>query len=133
MKRKIRLIHCLCYALAGLAIFFFAAYQFGLFGANQAVKVFEILSDAFLMPGVLLSGVAAISWTGSLGTYDMIGYGMQTLFFFIPKVNEKRAKTFYDYRQAKEEKGRGWLFEMLLVGLAFLAMALIALIVSMVI
>ncbi len=133
MKRKFKPIHCLCYALAGLALFLFSAYQFGLFSASQPVKVFEILSDACLMPGVLLAGVAAISWTGSLGTYDMIGYSMQTLFFFIPKVNENRAKSFYDYRQAKEEKGRSWLFEMLIVGLVFLALAVIFLIISIVI
>ncbi len=129
--KKLKPIHTLCYALVGLAIFFFAAFRFGLFDAVGAVKIFGLLSDAFLMPGILLSGVAAISWTGALGTYDMIGYGMQTLFFFIPSVFEKRAKSFYDYRRAKEEKGRKWLFEMLIVGLVFLVLSAASLIVSL--
>ncbi len=131
MKRKLNGLHCLLYAAVGLAVFFFAAYQFGLFTASTAVKVLEALSNAFIMPGVLLAGVGAISWTGSLGTYDMLGYGMQT--FFSLWRRGKHAKSFYDYRQAKEEKGRTWFPEMLIVGLAYILLSIIALVISMVI
>ncbi len=130
MKQKFKPLHCLWYALVGLAVFVYVIGSFDLFHAENAVKVFEILSDACIIPGVLLAGVAAISWTGALGTYDMIGYGMQSLFFFIPKVNETRAKTFYDYRRAKEEKGRRWLREMLVVGLVFIALGAVCLIIA---
>ncbi len=134
MKRKFSGKYCLWSALAGVAVFFFAAYQSGLFTSNNAVKIFEMLSDAFVIPGVLIAGVGAISWTGYLGTYDMIGYGMKTLFFFLPqKEGQERPKTFYDYRHAKEEKGRTWFPEFLIVGLAFVVLAAVCLIVSMLI
>ncbi len=132
MKRKLKGSHCLWYALAGLAVFLFAAYQFRLFTANSAVRACEILSDALIMPGILLSGVAALSWTGSLGTYDMLGYGIKCLFFFLPQKDAERHKTFYDYRRAKEEKGRKWFPEMLIVGLGYVLLSIAALVVSMI-
>ncbi len=131
MKHSFKPFHCLWYALVGAAVFFYAVYAFGLFTERNAVKIFEILSDALIIPGVLLAGVAAISWTGALGTYDMLGYGIKTLFFFLPQKEEKRYKTFYDYRQAKEEKGRHWLPEMLVVGLAFVLLGVISLVISL--
>ncbi len=129
MKRKLNPLYCLYCAIAGLVIFLIAAYQMGVFSADHVRELFGALSDAFIIPGVLLSGIAAISWTGSLGTYDMIGYGMKSLFFFLPNSDLKKYRTFYDYRHAKEEKGRWWLREMLLVGCGFLLCGVICFVV----
>ncbi len=129
MKRKFNGSHCMGYAVIGVVIFFFCAFQNNLFGQTLTREVLRILSDCFTITGILLSGVAAVSWAGSLGTFDMIGYGMKSLFFFIPKVNSRTEKSFYDYRKRKEEKGRRWLPEMLVIGVAFLLCGVICVVV----
>ncbi len=129
MKRKLNVIHIIYCAAAGIAVFFLAAYLMGVFSANHTRQLFGALSDACYIPGILLSGIAAISWAGSLGTFDMIGYSMKTLFFFLPNNDLKKNRTFYDYRHNKDEKGRKWFCEMLIVGLIFILLGCICLIV----
>ena len=127
--KKLNGFHCIGYAVAGIVVCLICAFQNELFGGGGTKEIFRMLSDCFVAPGILLSGIAAISWAGALGTFDMLGYGMKVLFFFIPSVKEKTEKSFYDYRANKDEKGRKWLPEMLIVGLAFFLCGVICFIV----
>ncbi len=105
-------------------------------------KIYEItnakdfigdMSDCFMLPGVLISGVAGISWAGKFGTFDMISYGTKSFFgIFIPPLSRDLPTHFYDYRKQKEEKGRQWLRHSLQVGLACLALSIILLIVYLI-
>ena len=125
MNRKIKGLHCLWYALAELALVFLYYYTNGLFESVNTRESLRIISDGCVLCGVLFACIAALTWAGTHGTYDMLGYSMQKLFFFVPSVREKTEKTFYDYRHKKDEEGRKWLPEMLLVGLGFLLVGVI--------
>ena len=88
------------------------------------------LSNCFLLPGVLLGGAGAIGWIGTFGTYDMLSYGTRSFFgIFIKPLAADLPRTFYEYRVAKDEKGRKWSKETLIVGLISLAVSMILLLV----
>ena len=101
---------------------------------DQVAKVITAFANCFTVPGLFLVGVAAIGWIASFGTFDMLAYGTRTLFAtFIKPMAEKLPKTYYDYRAEKNEKGRSWSVETLIVGCAFFAVGMIFVIISLVI
>ena len=93
--------------------------------AEQATD--KMLSDALLLPGVILLAVGVLSWVRSKGFFDLAGYATFSLFgFFIPRLNkENRAKSFYDYKVKKDRKGRHWLPTFLASGLLFLTVSIL--------
>jgi len=91
--------------------------------------LFGNLSDCFLLPGVLLTGVALLGWIGTFGFFDILSYGSRSFFgIFIRPLAEDLPRTFYDYRVQKEEKGRKWSRETLIVGLIALGISVLLLI-----
>ena len=121
------------------AVVLFVACMFGnggLFGEEQyrAKTVIDGLANCFTIPGVILAGVGGISWAAKFGTFDMLGYGSRSFFgIFIRPLAEDLPRTFYDYRKAKEEKGRVWLVELFWTGIVFLALGLIFTVVSLIV
>ena len=121
------------------AIAIFVACMFasgGLFGDEQhkAKTVIDGLANCFTIPGVLLAGVGGISWAAKFGTFDMLGYGSRSFFgIFIRPLADDLPPTFYDYRKAKEEKGRKWLVELFLTGVVFLALGVIFTVISLIV
>ncbi len=108
-----------------LGVFVTKIYQF-----ENVKEVIGDLSDCLLIPGVLLSGVAVISWAGTFGTFDMLSYGTKSFFgIFIRPLAEDLPSHFYDYRKQKDEKGRHWSKETLFVGLISLGISGLLLIV----
>ncbi len=96
--------------------------------AEESVKeVFGKISDCFFVPGVVLSGIGALSYFSYLGAYDSFGYIFSNfaLHSLIYREQPKKYKSFYDYKQEKEEKGRKWSPHVLFVGLATLAISII--------
>lgn len=93
--------------------------------AEQATD--KMLSDALLLPGVILLAVGVLSWVRSKGFFDLAGYATFSLFgFFIPRLNkENRAKSFYDYKVKKDRKGRHWLPTFLASGLLLFAASIL--------
>ena len=122
-----------------IAIAIFVACMFasgGLLGDEQyrAKTVIDGLANCFTIPGVLLAGVGGISWAAKFGTFDMLGYGSRSFFgIFIPPLAYDLPKNFYEYRKAKEEKGRKWFAELFLTGLIFLALGLVFTVVSLIV
>jgi len=101
------------------------------FEAEDAKGVIWALCDSFTVPGVLFAGIGALSYFAYLGAFDGIGYaftnfGLHNL--WVTK-QPKKYKSFYDYKVAKDEKGRTWWPHILIVGLTSLAISLILLIV----
>ena len=96
------------------AIIIFVACTFasgGLFGDEQyrAKTVVDGLSNCFAIPGIFLGGVGLIGWAAKFGTFDMLSYGTKSfLGMFIRSIGDDLPKTFYDYRIAKDDKGRRW-------------------------
>lgn len=98
-------------------------------GQETSKQVFSILSDAFFVPGVCLAGVGAIVWASSGGVFDMLAYGVICFFdTFRKDITKRKYKDFYEYRQAKKGEGRNLWF-LLVVGLAFIAIAVVMLLV----
>ena len=102
---------------------------------NTAGDVLMALCNSFTVPGVLFAGIGTLSYFAYLGAYDGIGYaftnfGLHNL--WVTK-QPKKYKSYYEYKTAKDEKGRVLWPHILIVGLASLAVSVILLIVYFVI
>ena len=115
--------------IAAVVILVLYALSFELFSAGDREELFKDLSDCFVITGIILSGVGAISWAGTEGAFDMLAYGCKTfLGLFSASYSKKLPKSFYDYKQERMEKNRPWLKQTLMVGLTTLAVGLLFLI-----
>lgn len=103
---------------------FLIAWSRGIFTRTAPVHVFRILSDSFLVVGILASCIALLIFVSNEGTFDSIAYGLQTFWGFFRKDMSRRYDTFYDYREAKQEKKVPFLF-LLACGGFFLLMAVL--------
>ena len=115
-----------------IAVFlaFVCAFVKNLFVFTTLKNLFGVLSDCFMLPGVLLAGVGALGWIASLGFFDIMSYGTRSfLGTFIKPLAEDLPHTFYEYRVQKDEKGRKWSKETVIVGLISLAISVLLLIV----
>jgi hypothetical protein len=115
--------------IAAVLILVISAFSRGLFSAADGEELFKDLSDCFFITGIILSGVGAISWAGTEGTFDMISYGCKTFFgLFSASYAKKLPKSFYDYKQERVTMNKPWLMQTLVVGLTVLAIGLLLLI-----
>ena len=112
----------------GLALAFVILCFKNIFSQTDAVKVFQILCDAFFVTGICFACIGVIMLAGNGGAFDMLGYAFVMLFDALRKdISKRKYKDFYEYRQAKKEKKRNVLY-MFVVGGAFIAMSVIFLI-----
>lgn len=124
-KRVVYLIYAIVILVAASLV----CLQRHIWGAENAKEVFHILADAFTLPAVLLIGISLLGLAASKGTYDMLRFVFGSVFSrFIPGMDHEKYVDFYEYRQALEEKKRGWSPVMFLCGLAALAAAILFLI-----
>ena len=113
----------------GIIIFIIIICTQTIWSAEGAQEIMRILSDAFFVPGVLLAGVGLIIFASNGGAFDMLAYAVIRFFdLFKRDVRNKKYKDFYEYREAKKGKKRRMGF-MLITGIAFIAIAVIFLIV----
>ena len=114
--------------ITAVVLFGICAYANGLFAEREALGIVSKLTDCFTIAGMLLSGAGALSWASSKGAYDVLKYGVDWL---IKPFTSRRFEfeTLYDFKQRKAESRKPWNKEMLLVGLCFLAVAILMLIV----
>lgn len=91
--------------------------------------LFGDLSDAFSVPGMIMTCFGLLVFATNGGTFDMLAFGMRKLFdLFKRDLTNVKYRTFYDYRQAQKEKKRSF-FNFLIVGVAFLLVGVAFLIV----
>lgn len=102
----------------------------GLFRANDdgtkksAAQTLTLLSDAFVVPGVLYAGVGGLSYALHKNAYDGLGYMTRMVFGrFIPGETRKHI-SYYDYKQQKDAARRPWDPTTLLVGAACLVLGI---------
>ena len=88
-------------------------------GAREWLR---ILSNACLLPGVLLSGLSALLRISGEGLFDGLRYTMSSLLARLRGVDKKYA-SYFDYTR-REKKQRGG-DPLLLPGLFFLATAIL--------
>lgn len=94
------------------------AWQRDLSGSESVKEAMGILSDCFFVPGVLFTGIGAISWASLTGLYDILGFGGgRAVRMLIPGMGKENYEDFYAYKQMKEKKGRNWKPHFLICGL----------------
>ena len=118
-------------------VFFFGiAYLMGLFtnvgnltGNGLVAWTFGKIADALFVDAAFFLGAAGLLFCSRLGAYDTIAFGMRQAFGVMFKAPEHRKyKDLYEYKQAKNENRPEFKY-LLWIGLALLALAVIALVV----
>ncbi|MBP3577399.1 MAG: DUF3899 domain-containing protein [Lachnospiraceae bacterium] len=99
----------------------------GIFEKESVKEVMGSISNGFFITGGLFAGVGALSFIGSKGTYDTLSYGVSKIgiHHLIPGMPRKDAESFYDYKVAKDKKGRVWFPNLLFVGLAGILLSVV--------
>ena len=121
-KRRVRYIVTAVFFLAAA---FICCLQQEIFQQETAQEIFGTLSNAFFIAGVLFAGIGGISRIAAGGGYDIIGYSVSnfSLHHLIPTRPKEKYTSFYEYKKAKDEKGRGWLPHVFFVGLFGIAVS----------
>ena len=89
----------------GLALAFVILCFKNIFSQTDAVKVFQILCDAFFVTGICFACIGVIMLAGNGGAFDMLGYAFVMLFDALRKdISKRKYKDFYEYRQVKRKK-----------------------------
>lgn len=118
-------------------VFFFGiAYLMGLFtnvgnltGNGLVAWTFGKIADALFVDAAFFLGAAGLLFCSRLGAYDTIAFGLRQAFGVMFKAPEHRKyKDLYEYKQAKNENRPEFKY-LLWIGLALLALAVIALVV----
>lgn len=104
--------------LIGLALFLVNVFYQGL--PSAARDWFRVLSNAALVPGVLLSGLGLLMRISDDGFFDGIRYSISSMISHL-KGTQKKYPSFYEYSQRQRKKSGA--FDLLLPGLIFLAVA----------
>ena len=115
-------------SLLGLLIAFLIAYFKGVFMQTEAKEVMRILSDAAFVPGVIIEGVGLLVLVSAGGVFDMLAYGVRSLFVvFLRNPANRKYKDYYEYRQAQKGKKRSFAY-LAIVGGVFILIAIIFLV-----
>ena len=118
-------------AVAGLAIVIAYSILKGILQETETIQVILILSNAFLLAGVLLLGIGLLSLVKKEGTFDGLFYSFHSVRMAYTKrmyneVSEatKDKETYYDYKQnAKAKRKVAW--HMIVVGAGYLLVAIV--------
>ena len=133
-KRKKQIVNYAVAVLALLILVVFCLIWENPFSAENAKDAVMKLCNSFTVPGVVIAGVGGLSYLSSLGAYDGISYAFSNfaLHNIWTSKQPKKYKNFYEYKTAKDEKGRAWLPHFLIVGTISLAVSIILLIVYLI-
>lgn len=115
-------------ALVAVVLMFVYEHPFAKDGAKEIVGT---LSDCFAVPGIVMTGIGALTYLAKLGAYDGLNYAISnfSLHSLIPGTHKDKHESFYDYKKAKDEKGRKWLSQLFCVGLVPLLVSVVLLII----
>ncbi len=108
----------------GVVLFIITGVGRGLFAQAGLRDTFGIISDSFVVPGVILIGFALLSYISHTGIFDMLTYSVYSL------VKTDKNEDFYAYRCRKKEKrtqSHGTLFlgiSLVVIGMIFLGLYL---------
>ncbi|MCI8402087.1 MAG: DUF3899 domain-containing protein [Lachnospiraceae bacterium] len=90
-------------ALLGAAAVLWVLTIRGFFGPGLGLaQRYMYLSDAFLVPGVMITGVGLLVYVSGEGGLDAVGYGLQ---FLKPRrLRDTRIQSYQDYKLKRAEK-----------------------------
>lgn len=115
--------------VVGLLISFTVCLLKKIFQQTDAAMIIRILSDAFLLAGVLELGLGLLSWLRKKGTFDGLGYSFHTMRMTLfrrknDKASANDARTYYDYKQKVDAK-RTIAWHLIFSGSGFLTVAIL--------
>lgn len=111
-------------ALVGLLIVAAIALSKDLFAQTNPQRIFHILTDAFFVAGVLLTGSGLLVFSSNEGSFDILVYGMNSFFDMFRKKSLKKYETYFDYKESRADKKVKFGF-LLICGGVYLAIAFI--------
>ena len=127
-SRRKRLIFCGVTVAAGILIAWGAATARGLKPGTGTAMTLRYWSDGCFVAAVLIGGIGALTWISTTGLYDIFKYGFSSVItLFTPFRKPKDQMSFYDYKTYQAEKRRPARFELLAVGVFFLALSILLL------
>lgn len=101
------------------------------YGETDIREIMEKISNCFTVSGVVIGGIGGLSYISFLGGYDGLGYAFSN--FALHNIwttkQPKRYKSLYEYKEAKDKKGRKWIPSALIVGLASIAIGIVFLVI----
>lgn len=135
MMRRLRITDdhpWLRYVLAiavGLLLALTVCFARDIFHETDVTLIVRYLSDAFLVPGVLLTGIGLLSFLKKEGTYDGLTYSFHSMRMasarrFSDEAHDDMARTYYDYKQSVKAK-RKVAWHLIIVGGVFLLAAIV--------
>ncbi len=126
MEKSKKWLYLLVDAAIGCIIFAACAAFWGLFDETEPMSILKLLADSATVPGVLLTGIATLSWIGKKGTFDLFGYSWFSFTgMFKRESYNKRPESLYDYRVRRDANRKPYRVTLLFVGLGFLAVAIL--------
>lgn len=105
-----------------LAVFtVLVAWARGVFGEKDQMELLRLVSDAFAVPGILAVCFGLIIVASNGGTFDMLAYGVLSLFRLLKKDPiDRKYGGFYEYRKAKQQNKRSFWYLVLVGGVYLL-------------
>jgi len=98
------------------------------FHQTEPKTIYHILTDAFFVPGVVMTAFGLLVFATNEGTFDMLAYGVRRIFVLLKRnPQDSKYKTFYDYREAQRENKHQFGY-MIIVGLLYTLISFIFLI-----
>lgn len=92
---------------------------------ETAKDVLTVLTDAFTVPGIIFICFGLLVLCANGGTFDMLSYGIQTVFSVFKKdPSDRKYKSFRDYRETKASNPKPYA-SFLISGAMFLAIGII--------
>lgn len=111
----------------GLIIAFLIALSKDVFNITDKKTLYHVLSDSFMVPGVITTGMGLLVYASDEGVFDGIVYGvMAFLNMFTPK-QARKYNSLYEYKQ-KKHATRTKVGFILISGLFILGLAVIMLV-----
>ena len=115
--------------VVGLLLALTVCFAKGVFRETDPALIVRYLSDAFLVPGVLLTGIGLLSFLKKEGTYDGLTYSFHSMRAsfarrYDDEARKDMARTYYDYKQnVKGKRKVAW--HLIIVGSGFLLIAIV--------
>ena len=85
----------------GLIIAFLIALSKDVFNITDKKTLYHVLSDSFLVPGVVTTGMGLLIYVSDEGVFDGITYGILAFINMFSPRNERKYNSLYEYKQKK--------------------------------
>lgn len=109
----------------GLIVAFLFSLSREIFGQTNIKVIFQILSDSFFIPAVLIICVGLLVFASNEGVFDGIAYGVMAFMNIFRSKDAKKYSSLYDYRESKKASRKTKVGFLLISGLILLLVAII--------